>query len=111
MNPIIEIIQKDLQTQIDGAVVKAVQEVGITIDKERLKRALYDAKAFYEEGYRDGMAANPPVVHGEWVFIDHDETGYQVQCSHCKTVFVFPSKDQRTKHCPECGAKMDGGNE
>lgn len=47
-----------------------------------------------------------PVVYGEWVFIDHDETGYQVMCSHCCTEFRFRSKNHLTKYCSECGAKM-----
>jgi hypothetical protein len=54
-------------------------------------------------------AGYAPVAHGEWKFIDHDETGYEVECTHCGTHYTFPSKAHLTKHCPECGAKMDGG--
>ena len=56
MKPIIEILQKELQMQMEDGIMKAVQEVGITVDKERLETALYDARAFYDEGYRDGKA-------------------------------------------------------
>lgn len=62
MKPIIETIQKQLTMSFEEGVVKAVQEVGIVVDKERLEKALYDAKSFYEEGYQDGAAANSPVV-------------------------------------------------
>lgn len=67
MKPIIETIQKQMTMSFEENVVKTVREVGIIVDKERLEKALYDAKSFYEEGYKDGAAANPPVVHGEWI--------------------------------------------
>lgn len=88
--------------------MKAVQEVGITIDKERLKRALYDAKAFYEEGYRDGVARNPAVVHAEWI----DCRNGNATCSNCrirsKAVYDY---DNEQHYCGHCGAKMDGGED
>lgn len=50
-----------------------------------------------------------PVVYGEWVFVDADEYGgYTYECSHCGTQFKFMLQNHapRTKHCPECGAKL-----
>ena len=55
MKPIIETIQKQLTMSFEEGVVKAVQEVGIVVDKKRLEKALYDAKSFYEEGFNDGL--------------------------------------------------------
>lgn len=70
-------------------------------DREIVRQALENAP----------VADVAPVVHGEWKFIDHDETGYEVECTHCGTHYTFPSKAHLTKHCPECGAKMDGDSD
>ena len=47
-----------------------------------------------------------PVKHGEWKI---NSDGYYPYCSVCGT-----AADQLTKHltkyCPECGARMDGGD-
>ena len=87
------------------------------IEREAALRAILGQPpdAHYPGWYADSIKAVPaadvaPVVHGEWIFVDNDETGYQVKCSHCGTEFTFPAKKHLTKHCPECGAKMDGGD-
>ena len=44
------------------------------------------------------------VVHGEWIEL-HEENGHEVgTCSHCRHVRIVDN------FCPNCGAKMDGGN-
>jgi hypothetical protein len=61
-----------------------------------------------------------PVVHGEWEAVDwreYDASSCEVicypkdgiACTHCRYVF---KKDALWKKnfCPNCGAKMDGGN-
>lgn len=57
-----------------------------------------------------------PVKHGEWIFQGHrDSEGRNIYCcSNCDFYkYVFPynvaSWRAREKHCPSCGAKMDGG--
>lgn len=52
MNPIIEIIQKDLKTQLDGAVVKAESEVEEYRKAYNLKES-FD-KFVYEQEEEDG---------------------------------------------------------
>ena len=51
-----------------------------------------------------------PVRHGRWLL---DEKRYVVYCSECsKPVSYYPNiKDVREEnnYCPNCGAKMDGG--
>ena len=54
----IEIIQGELETQFEGEVLKAVQRVGVTVDKEELLKALNHDRNQYEKGYEDGMNAN-----------------------------------------------------
>lgn len=115
MKSIIEIIQKDLKMQVEGATLKAVLECGVNVDKERLERALYDARSFYDEGYRegygtgyrDGKVENPAQLHGEWL----NRMNGNATCSVCglrsKAVYDL---DNEQHYCGHCGAKMDGGN-
>lgn len=53
-----------------------------------------------------------PVVHGKWefpIFTDNDDgLDPRVKCSECGGV---EAAFARWKYCPNCGAKMDGGNE
>ena len=48
--------------------------------------------------------ASAPVVHGRWVFGGDG----CVICSKCNEE---ESNDNHRNFCPNCGAKMDGGNE
>ena len=51
-----------------------------------------------------------PVVHGRWV--RHTMIPYFVDCSVCKDVYVDEEwlRDGKWGYCPNCGAKMDGGD-
>ena len=54
-----------------------------------------------------------PVVHGEWYLLD-DCANAVLYCSVCSRRVhreEFAYKKLRSKYCPHCGAKMDGGNE
>ena len=52
-------------------------------------------------------AANvSPVVHGWWDILDGDKT--RMACSVCG--WDVPEYDKFYSYCPNCGAKMDGGN-
>jgi len=46
-------IQQEMETQFEDNVLKAVQKVGISIDKPQLERAILDAKSFYKDGFQD----------------------------------------------------------
>lgn len=50
----IEIITGNIQTQIDDDIYKAVQNVGINVDREELLKALEYDRGQYEEGLREG---------------------------------------------------------
>ena len=52
----IEIIEGPLQVQIEEDIYKAVQKVGIHVDKEELLKALEYSKEQYEIGYEDGYS-------------------------------------------------------
>jgi len=52
-----------------------------------------------------------PVKHGEWIehqHIDRNGTYYtsHYKCSECG----FEDFDEEYPYCPNCGARMDGGN-
>lgn len=49
-----------------------------------------------------------PVVHGRWGTVRFNlETGnYEEQCTRCRNF----SKEYGKPYCPNCGAKMDGGD-
>lgn len=49
----IEIIYENVQTQFEDAVLKAVQKVGINVDKDELIKALNYDRGQYEKGYSD----------------------------------------------------------
>lgn len=46
------------------------------------------------------------VVHGRWISIGGNRYTRISQCSNCCAKYDFMSN-----YCPNCGAKMDGGNE
>lgn len=45
-----------------------------------------------------------PVVHGRWI----EEGSLIITCSECKRGYNLIAKF--TNYCPNCGAKMDGGD-
>lgn len=55
MQPIIDQIIGEMHLQYENGVMKAVQECGFNVNKERLLQALTDARAFYGEGFSDGL--------------------------------------------------------
>lgn len=48
-----------------------------------------------------------PVVHGQWV--DCENHNDIEQCSVCGMIYRYPSF-YKYNYCPNCGAKMDGGD-
>ena len=110
MKPIIELIQTNMRMEQEGAVMRAVAYVGVNVDKERLVRAIEDARSFWMEGYNEGVNAGRP--HGRWVQYDGDSW----KCSECgeencwayTVIKTVPGVVVQTdRYCPNCGAKMD----
>ena len=66
----------------------------------------------YEQGWDEALsyiekisaADVAPVVHGRWIMHD-DEFGLTCECSVCHIETMGDGN-----YCPNCGAKMDGGN-
>lgn len=51
-----------------------------------------------------------PVVHGQWLSKNPHGYEWTFVCSNCDYVDGYPFND-RHNYCPNCGAKMDGGND
>lgn len=51
----IRLIEQEMQMQLEGDVMKAVQNVGIMADKEELLRALQYGRRQYYRGYNDAI--------------------------------------------------------
>lgn len=103
-------------------VVKAVQKVGINVDKDELIKALSYDRNQYEKGYNDGFLAavhdGAAVKHGRW-----EDFAYKLDrrfgrrdlrrslCSNRADNFVSGRDDwwehAKPPYCPNCGAKMD----
>ena len=64
-----------------------------------------DAYAAFLKMVNDAPAADvAEVKHGEWI-----DDYYDMLCSECgKQWSYFDNDTQDFKHCPNCGAKMDG---
>ena len=112
MTPIIDAVAKDIAYEFDNEVMRAVQKVGINVDKDRLEQALTDAHKFYEEGYIAGT--NSSHRHGEWIAKPQDWCIGDTEwcCSICNAQFspldmAINDFLKTMKFCPNCSAKMD----
>lgn len=78
----IEIIYGQMETQIEGDVLRTIQSYGINADKERLIQALqYDSNQYFS-GYRDAIS-------------DHNLVNV-VRCKDCK-FFIQDDPTECTK--------------
>lgn len=101
----IDLMIQDLRIQQEDEIFRAVQNVGVVVDKEELIRALAYDRGQYQKGYMDGL--KNAVRHGEWSHLGGDEWCCTVcgEVIHTEGSWEKPTK----KYCNECGAKMDGG--
>lgn len=58
----IELIVNELQTQMEGDVLKAVQNYGINVNKEELLKALDYDRDQYRKGYEDGRKNKKRII-------------------------------------------------
>lgn len=101
----ISLIQKDVESKIDDAIMMAVQKVGVTVDKNELLRALMYDREQYEKGYRDGL--NDAVRHGRWISVPHKRDRICSICD-CDEPYKFADENAHVfDYCPHCGARMD----
>ena len=60
INEIVSNITSSIETEKEKMILKAVQSVGIDVDKEQLEKALFNAKSFYIDGYKDAKKQYEP---------------------------------------------------
>ena len=68
----IEIIAGKIQTQIEDEIYRAVQNVGINVDKEELLKALKYDRGQFEEGFREGEKHTLRQIENllpEWLYV------------------------------------------
>jgi hypothetical protein len=58
----IKIIHSDLEMQLEGEIIKAVQRECITVDRDELIRALRYEREQYQKGFDDARKDAMPVV-------------------------------------------------
>lgn len=85
------------------------------IDREKAKRLLHIEYAYAAEQLLDEIptADVAPVVHGKWIVrFDGPYKRRRCYCSHCgkHNGVGGIAQNQEKPYCPNCGAKMDGGN-
>lgn len=89
------------------------------IKRDVVMRGIMAAK--WMDGYDGAMAMEiaasapatdvAPVVHGRWEYTPQTfNTLGQIRCPFCAWWSLDPSIDGIYKYCPNCGAKMDGGD-
>ena len=76
----------------------------LTAGAPNTENALYKASSIYAVIDNAPSADVAPVRHGRWVDIDYEFA----QCSLCK--YPVYAAWNATNYCPNCGAKMDGGD-
>lgn len=87
------------------------------IEREALLAEInkWTESVMYKDWVQSAIAYSPaiaaaPVVHGRWefpVFTDEDNgLDPRVKCSECGGI---EAAFARWKYCPNCGARMDGG--
>ena len=81
----IKIIYEQLQTRLEGGILKAVMRTDLQVDKEELIRALQYDRDQYERGFTAGyMAAEAELV----------------RCKDCKHLNILNRKEIYA-HCPK----------
>lgn len=107
----VQIIQGELEVYIEDKIAKAVQNLGIEVDKDELLKALDYDREQYEKGYHD---AQP--LESEWEQIQVFEIGIttidRLQSTYCPvchryhtTPYVYSYNHY--EYCPNCGTKMN----
>ena len=91
------------------ATVKLLRSLG-SRDYRREKGTIQEAIKMVSFSEYTPAADVAPVRHGRWVH-EHMSEGYAwVICSECEAVIHKILINKRLNYCPNCGAKMDGGD-
>lgn len=92
-NSPIEMILGEMQMQQEGEVLKAVQRVGVNVDKEELLKALQYDRGQYVKGYNDGIKE----FAEELMFNLDEEIGAYANAGHGLNVYEWLYNYLRSK--------------
>lgn len=90
---------------IEREAVEKFIEDGLN-NQDVAKRFGHDAIEIMAEVHYMPAADVAPVVHGVWVCVNKIDPISGYRCSKCRRRVGF----DLTPYCPNCGAKMDGGD-
>lgn len=88
------------------------------IERETYRKRLADLEGWCKDLRKPGLkmalemfdeipaADVSPVVHGVWACVNKIDPISGYRCSKCRRIVGF----DLTPYCPNCGAKMDGGD-
>ena len=68
--------------------------------------ALFKARDMFALLRNTPAADVAPVIHGEWI-----HKNGEMYCSVCGSEALMDEVYYESSYCPNCGARMDGGNE
>lgn len=80
----IELISGELRTEIKNKISKAIQDVGVFVDKEELIKALEYDRQQYEKGYEDGKSEYNVVHCRNCVFWEKKTNYFQIREIICR---------------------------
>ena len=112
----IKVIQGELETQLEGEILKAVHRVGVTVDRDELIRALRYDREQYQKGFDDAREDAVVVTRCKDCKHSWEDIG-GLCCSHGAFVDLtvpgdfycaYGERAEVTTICQSCGAKMDG---
>ena len=88
------------------------KEIAVRVQKIISKERRLELAREYQTGFDDGYKAgkHDGVIHAQWVeaWIDSED---EHKCSNCgaEAFYVEFEGEVLSPFCPQCGAKMDGG--
>lgn len=95
---------------VDDTYCKPCEEAKRDYNHCRCGSCQYDDMMCDVESFESADVA--PVRHGRWTdkrTIEHDGEWYCSACNKEITIYMGPERPDRYRYCPNCGAKMDGG--
>lgn len=95
----IQVIQKQMQLQQEEQIMKAIQEVGVVVDKEELIRCMQYDRGQYSKGYEQGKAdaiKEVMTMMHEHEIVDCDNCPFEEKCNDdCWYVIFRELKKQK----------------
>ena len=107
-----EYIERDaLRDAVESIDWYSVYKGKLTAGSPSSANALYKANSIYEVINNAPAADVAPVRHGRWIHTDLAAHWYgKDECSECTYHEHDRSDLSHFNYCPNCGAKMDGGD-